>query len=261
MISIIVPFKNSEQWLERCFDSLTRLQGDFEFIVVNDHSTDNSRQIAEQYAERDKRFKVLDNEHAKGVSGARNTGLDHIKGEWITYLDADDYLTEDAEEAYKKALSVNADMHQLNHKRYYPAHDRFGVKYYNIDGWYDIEHPPQMWCMVWNTLYRAETFGDIRFVEGLQYGEDEIYNLECFARENLLHNADVYAVVHCFNNSESLCKSKTEHELYAQSYALQEFLKKQTDPVIRRAVCMILSEHWGSVTYLEVFEKPKEYQH
>ena len=261
MISIIVPFKNSDQWLERCFDSLIRLEGDFEFIVVNDHSTDKSKEIAEQYAKRDKRFIVLDNAHTKGVSGARNTGLDYAKGEWLTFLDADDYLMEGAEEAYKKAISVNADMHQLNHMRYYPATDSYGIKYKNVDGWYDIEHPPLMWCMVWNTLYRAETFGDIRFVEGLQYGEDEIYNLECFARCNVLHNADVMAVVHCFNNQESLCKSKTDNELYAQSYALTEFLKKQTDPVMRVAVCKILSEHWGSVTYLDVFDKPKEYRH
>jgi len=260
MISIIVPFKNAEQWLERCFDSLTRLQGDFEFIVINDHSTDNSRVIAEQYAKQDNRFKVLDNEHAKGVSGARNTGLDYAKGEWLTFLDADDYLTEDADEAYKKALSVNADMHQLNHKRLYST-GRFGVKYYNVDGWYDIEHLPQLWCVVWNTLYRAERFGDIRFKEGLQYSEDELYNLECLAREHIVHNADVYAVVHCFNNPESLCKTKTEQELFANSQALEEFLARQTDPVFKSVICKIISDHWRSEVFMDIFTAPKTYEH
>ena len=260
MISIIVPFKDSAQWLGRCFDSLTRLQGDFEFIVVNDNSKDNGKAIAEQYAERDARFIVLDNERIMGVSGARNTGLDHAKGEWLTFLDADDYLDDDAEESYLKALSVNANMHQLNHKRLYTT-GRFGMKYYNVDGWYDIEHLPQLWCVVWNTLYRREVFGHIRFKEGLQYSEDELYNLECLAVDPVVHNADVIAVVHCFNNPESICKTKTESDLFANSRALEEFLARQTDPVMRRVVCHIISDHWRSEVYMDIFTKPKEYQH
>ena len=258
-ISIIVPFKDSAEWLERCFDSLTRLKGDFEFLVVDDHSTDNSKALAEFYAKRDDRFKVFTNEHANGVSGARNTGLDHVTGEWITYLDADDYLADDAEEAFAKAISVNANMHQLNHMRYYPTMERYAVKFKNIDGWYDIEHLPRMWCMVWNTLYRTETFGHIRFKEGLQFGEDELYNLECYAVDGIIHNADVVATVHCFNNPHSLCKRKTEKELFDQARALEEFLARQSDPALRRAVCLLMADHWQSDIYLDIFTAPKDY--
>ena len=96
MISVIVPFYNSEEWLGRCCDSLISQKGDFEFILVDDKSKDKSYDIACDYAAKDKRITVLKNKYKKGVCGARNTGIVYADGEYITFLDADDEMMSDA---------------------------------------------------------------------------------------------------------------------------------------------------------------------
>lgn len=251
MVSLIVPFWNAEEWLTRCLESMHIQEGDIEFILVDDHSTDNGREIAYEYCNKDKRFTLMTNQHTKGVSGARNTGLDYASGDWIAFLDADDYLTENATEAWKDALQYKASIHQLNHQRWYAKTGMRDVRYANKVGYYDISNLPALWCMVWNKLYHRETYKDVRFVEGLQYGEDEIYNLACFAVDDNIHNSVETAMVHCFDNKQSLSRLKGADGLYTQVRALEEFLESQSDPKVRCAVCYLLSEHWGSQTFLK----------
>lgn len=250
-ITVIVPFYNAEEWLPRCLDSLTKQDGDLDFILVNDHSTDKSKEIAYEYCNRDKRFVLMNNMHAKGVSGARNTGLDYADGEWVTFLDADDYLAENATEAWEDALQWDANIHQLNHLRWYGKKGMRDVRYANPVGYYDLERLPSMWCMVWNKLYRRERYDSVRFKEGLQYGEDELYNLACFAIDDRIHNSVSTAMVHCFDNKGSLSKVKKDIHLWKQIRALEEFLESQTDPKVRCAVCKVLGEHWASDTFLK----------
>lgn len=93
-ISIIIPVYNSEKYLYECLDSvLNQNFTDFEVLLINDGSTDNSGQICDDYAAKDARFKVFHKENG-GVSTARNLGLDHAKGEWIAFMDSDDQLKE-----------------------------------------------------------------------------------------------------------------------------------------------------------------------
>ena len=91
-ISIIVPVYNAEQWLERCIDSIVaQTYTDWELLLVDDGSTDRSGDICARYAASDPRIQVFHKPNG-GVSSARNFGLDHAKGEWITFVDADDYI-------------------------------------------------------------------------------------------------------------------------------------------------------------------------
>lgn len=248
--SIIVPFKNSEKWLDRCLGSLHKQEGNLQFIVVDDHSTDGGRKIAEEYAAKDSRLWVLVNEHAAGVSGARNTGLDHATGEWVTFLDADDYLTDDAADHFNQRINVN--VIQFNHVRYFARTGRVRRKLRNAEGVYDIDNPPTGWPMVWNKLYRREFLEGIRFKEGLQYGEDELFNFECLAKDNRIYCKPDETIVHCFENRQSLTKTKTPEKLFAQIRALEEFLQEQDNPIVRCAVCRRLSFHWASRTYMEI---------
>ena len=251
MVSLIVPFWNAEEWLTRCLESIHRQTGDIEVILVDDHSTDNGREIAYEYCNKDKRFTLLTNHRTKGVSGARNTGLDYASNEWLTFLDADDYLTENATEAWEDALQWKASIHQLNHLRWYGKTGMRDIRYANPVGYYDADRLPMMWCMVWNKLYHRETFKDVRFKEGQQYGEDELYNLECFAIDDTIHNSVETAMVHCFDNTGSLSKVKNADHLYQQIRSLEEFLESQSDPKIRCCVCRVLGEHWASTTFLK----------
>lgn len=91
-ISVIVPIYNAENFLERCIDSLlAQTIEDFELILVNDGSTDSSKRICERYKSKDKRI-ILINQQNSGPSASRNSGLNIAKGEFICFVDADDYV-------------------------------------------------------------------------------------------------------------------------------------------------------------------------
>jgi glycosyltransferase involved in cell wall biosynthesis len=92
MLSIIVPVYNSEAFVGRCIESvLNQSYKDFELILVNDGSTDSTLEVCNEYAKKDKRVIVLNRKHS-GVSKSRNAGLDRAKGDYITFIDSDDYV-------------------------------------------------------------------------------------------------------------------------------------------------------------------------
>ena len=91
-ISVIVPVYNTEQYLHRCIDSiLAQTFPDFELLLIDDGSKDNSGRICDEYAAKDSRIRVFHKENG-GVSSARNLGLDTAQGEWIAFVDSDDWL-------------------------------------------------------------------------------------------------------------------------------------------------------------------------
>lgn len=255
MISVIVPFKNSEQWLRRCLESLQIQTGDLEFIVVNDSSDDNGREIAEEFAEADNRFRLFDNERRAGVSGARNTGLDHAAGEWVTFVDSDDELLADASEVFDRMIDLKANIIQANHLRQYPGKSRLVEKYSNDRGVYGFERMPQCWCMVWNKLYRRSVYGQVRFVEGFQFGEDEIFNLDCFAIDDRIRHTKrgTVTLLRHFENKGSLSHIMARAELMRQAEELMAYVERTDNVRARLFACKVLSEHWGSPTYEKVF--------
>lgn len=91
-ISIIVPVYNTERYLSKCIDSiLSQSFTDFELLLINDGSLDYSGAICDQYAANDSRVTVFHKENG-GVSSARNLGLDNARGEWVTFVDSDDWI-------------------------------------------------------------------------------------------------------------------------------------------------------------------------
>lgn len=259
MISIIVPYKNAGEWIRRCLESLHKLDDDrFEFVLVDDNDTRRSidLEIVAEYVQKDERFLSLTNLRTPGVSGARNTGIDYASGDWITFLDADDELLEDANRAYFATLLADANIHQMNHKRYYAQINRLATRYTNVGGWYDIKNRPTRWEFVWNKIYRREFLEDniIRFDERLAYGEDELFNLECLAVDNRIHHANigVSAVIHHFENKNRLSKIKTAEDLLDHIRAIEDFILEQHDPTVRGAVCGIISDHWKSETFMRL---------
>ena len=92
LISIIVPIYNTESWLRTCLNSISDNSLDTcEFIIVNDGSTDNSYNIITEYIEKDSRFKCI-SQNNKGLSDARNKGLAIAKGQYVLFVDSDDYI-------------------------------------------------------------------------------------------------------------------------------------------------------------------------
>ena len=94
-ISVIVPVYNVEKYLPKCIDSiLAQTFTNFELLLINDGSKDSSGTICDEYAAKDSRIRVFHKENG-GVSAARNLGLDNAKGEWIAFVDSDDYIDND----------------------------------------------------------------------------------------------------------------------------------------------------------------------
>lgn len=94
-ISVIVPVYKAENYLHRCVDSLlAQTFQDFEILLIDDGSPDRSGEICDEYAKKDKRVRVFHKENG-GVSSARNLGLDNARGEWICFVDSDDWVEEE----------------------------------------------------------------------------------------------------------------------------------------------------------------------
>ena len=115
-ISIIVPIYNCEKYLAKCLDSIIRQDySNLEVILINDGSSDNSKSICEEFCKKDKRF-ILINKKNEGVSEARNTGLDIASGEYIIFIDADDWIEPNMCKVLLDSLNSNeADMVFCNH--------------------------------------------------------------------------------------------------------------------------------------------------
>ena len=92
LISVIVPVYNAEKYLCRCIDSiLAQTYKDFELLLIDDGSKDSSGAICDEYAAKDSRVRVFHKENG-GVGFARNVGLDHAQGDWVTFVDSDDWV-------------------------------------------------------------------------------------------------------------------------------------------------------------------------
>ena len=111
LISIVVPIYNVENYLRYCLDSIvSQTYQNFECLLINDGSPDNSADICREYVSKDARFKYFEKENG-GVSSARNLGIEHSEGEYITFIDPDDWVESDyLEVLYRALLEEQADI-------------------------------------------------------------------------------------------------------------------------------------------------------
>ena len=158
-VSVIVPVYNVEEYIDKCLDSLVhQTLTDLEIIVVNDGSPDNSEKIIKKYEKKYKNIKYLVKENG-GLSDARNFGLKYAKGEYIAFLDSDDYVSEEMYQMmYIKAKSEDFDMVVCDINYLYP--DRTlrvdsGIK----DDTTDIKKTYlTIQPAAWNKLFRRDLF-------------------------------------------------------------------------------------------------------
>lgn len=174
-ISIIVPVYNTEIYLRRCIESLlSQVYTDFELLLVDDGSTDKSGIICDEYAAKDSRVHVYHKENG-GVSSARNLGLDKARGEWVTYVDSDDYV----DAAYcSELLKYSKDVDVVTCDMIIVDGDR--ETYLESYDWKDAgarsvgEYIVGSYTCVWGTLQRRSLYDEykLRFPSGIKYCED-----------------------------------------------------------------------------------------
>lgn len=176
-ISIIVPVYNLETLLPKCVDSiLSQTFTKFELILVNDGSTDGSGELCDKYVENDGRVQVIHKKNG-GVASARNAGLEAAKGEYIGFVDNDDYINKYMFEVlYNNAITHSADIVicdylEIEEEQYYNIekyHSNYKIQHYN-----NIEALNQLYMtnnvtfvVPWNKLYKRELFKDIEYKIG-----------------------------------------------------------------------------------------------
>lgn len=210
-ISIILPVYNKSLFLRRCLKSITRqMTEQIEVIIVDDGATDGSSAICDEMANK-KGFRVYHIKHG-GVSKARNYGLDMVKGEYVTFIDADDSYTDGAINIMLKYADAHMNIVQFNHFRFVYDVNASPVQRLMRIGDYNLENTPKYWPMVWNKLYKRSFLEEnkTRFIEGMQFGEDEMFNVDCYIANKGLHHAPDTTINHYFDDKKSLCRGELD---------------------------------------------------
>ena len=188
LISIIVPVYKVERYLPRCIESiLKQTYTNFELILVDDGTPDRSGIICDKYAEKDSRIRVIHKENG-GVSTARNTGIDAAKGEWITFVDSDDWINYDFIESFLNNTIGDVDflvgscsMIRTRVQRYENA-DREVNIYDSLD---TVAKTLEnfMFSVPWGKMFKTDIImgNHIKFPVGIKWGEDSHFVTEYLA--------------------------------------------------------------------------------
>lgn len=187
LISIIIPVYNVEKYLHRCLDSiLAQTLKEYEVLLIDDGSNDSSALICDEYASRDRRFKVIHKEN-KGVSNARNIGIENSVGEYIVFIDSDDWVASDYLKVLYTTMQENScDLAYCAFKRVNELYPSTGndenilnftkkVVYsiYDECFWFGSNRG-----VLWTAIYYREKIGELRFNEAISIGEDKLFLLE-----------------------------------------------------------------------------------
>ncbi len=181
-VSVIIPVYNTQNYLKKCLDSVcNQTLSDIEIICVNDCSTDNSLDILTEYSKKDSRIKLIDFKENKGAAIARNIGIDEAKGEYIGFVDSDDFIDLDFyEKLYSKAKDEGAEV--VKGKLF--LYDlETGKKY--LEDWINInnkiiKHKAYFYFTFTTAIYKRKMVidNDIHFLDKLKHFEDPYFTIK-----------------------------------------------------------------------------------
>lgn len=242
LVTVIVPFYRVEQYFEACLRSIERqTHQDLQVLLIDDGSPDGSIDIAKAYARKDRRFRII-RQHNQGLGAARNTGLRHARGAFLTFADSDDELPPDAIETLVKALrksgsdfAIGTPRRMTEQRRWVPdwagqvhARDRYGVRVGDFPAVLkDV--------FVCNKLFRTEFFQRVvqRFPVGIRY-EDQEPTAKAFTAGTF----DVLAAVtydwRVREDGSSITQQKANPDDLADrltvKHRVRQILREQADP-------------------------------
>lgn len=218
-ISVIIPVYNSEKYLRRCLDSIIRQSyNDLEIILVNDGSMDTCPLICDEYAEKDSRFKVIHQENG-GVCKARNTGLKIATGEFIHFVDSDDFLADNFySDLYSLAENTGSEIvcssffkEQTDGKFVPYVKKEEDLLLDRISALIELVSSKRIWFSLWDKLFSRQIIKGIRFNENICHNEDFLFCYEAFKRANkIAYTSRPY--YHYCNNPTSAVRSKFSHK-------------------------------------------------
>ena len=208
LVSVIVPVYKVEKFLARCLDSLAgQSMTEIEIILVDDASPDRCGEICDAYAAKDGRFKVFHRPENRGLSAARNLGISHAAGEYLMFVDSDDYVHEDfCREAYECAARFQVDLVMFNRLRVIKSGNSVRTvsddNSWVAEGYLSRQEAVDLMLTdggnaAWNKLYKKELFKDVQYPEGFLYEDTgTTYKLIVKACGVYYLNKELY--YHCF---------------------------------------------------------------
>lgn len=202
LISIIVPVFNTERYLNQCIDSILKQSySNWELILVDDGTYDNSYKICKNYEQQDERIRIVSvNYYTDGNGEARNIGISLARGEYLAFIDSDDFVKESyLEELYQAAVNTNSDIAIGDYIylkdgvfSFYEYKEDYGVK--EIDREEVLKKVPNntRFVTVWGKLFKANLFDYIRFNSGYYEDLELITRLYLMAKKFILVTNELY---------------------------------------------------------------------
>lgn len=217
-ISVIIPIYNVEKYLNDCLNSVIKQSyKNLEILLIDDHGKDNSINIAKNFEKQDNRIKILSYGENKGVSFARNYGLQNATGEYVLFVDSDDFV----EEQYIEELINNIKNNDI-------IQNNNWIEYYSNNKIIEISNK-NLTPNIWNKLYKKDFLlqNNIFFPDNIKMGEDLCFNYHCLALTNKIFYLDNKSKYFYRQNNNSTTKRlKNNNDILDAFYYLFDILKK-----------------------------------
>ena len=223
LVSIVVPVYNAEKYLEQCLNSIqNQTYKNFEVILVNDGSMDHSESICKSFVEGDSRFRYFLKSNG-GSSAARNFGLDHVRGDFITFIDADDWVDENHLEVLINNIKENnSDMAVSSIKKFdnvsnfefrvYSNQEKYLLNYNKLNREEflvilpKLIHASNSYKIAVSKLFKKELVSDVRFDESIIYGEDLEFFFKLYLNINSISYVDEVTYIYRLHDESSSSK-------------------------------------------------------
>ena len=231
-ISVIVPVYNVEQYLPRCIDSiLAQTFTDFELLLIEDGTPDNSGSICDEYAAKDERIRVFHNPN-QGISATREFGVQHAQGVYIQFVDSDDWIESNMFELmYDKAVQEQAEIVGCNFIEVYKEHSHEVRCFYESKDAFVRDIIASHWGVVWKHLVKRQLYidNDIHFPKGINGGEDYIVCVKLFTNAKQVTCVDKSLYSYNRANESSIMSSFSRKKVQDQidaTIVVDEYLKR-----------------------------------
>ena len=232
LVSIIVPIYNVENYLSKCLDSLVnQTYSNIEILAVNDGSLDRSMQIVEDYQKQFKQLKRLDKMNG-GLSDARNYGIEHASGEYLLFIDSDDYVDATmAEKLVQAALLHNADIAVCDMEYVYDT----GERKYSSGGDFKIgtvKEQVELFNInnsACNKLFKRNLFETNRFIKGIWYEDLATIPKCCYEANQIVKVDEVLYFYYQRSNSIIHTENPKVFDIYLALEELKRYLIEKND--------------------------------
>ena len=224
LLSVIIPVYNGEKYISKCLDSiLQQSYKNLELIIINDGSKDNSLKILQDYKEKDDRITLINQEN-QGTSITRNNALAYVKGEYLTFVDIDDYLEKDIYQSLMIKIDNNADIIS------YGASCDFEKENYSIiKKCKDSNVKNYIINELFNKIYKTNLIKDkIYFPKEFNQGEDLIFNCKAYNSAKQIQNIDIVGYHYVYKQQETMVSKYTPNNeivLEQKNKYVKELLK------------------------------------